>query len=370
MQKSMTVRNGRGSRRHNVRAYKNMPDHIDPQLTKQNETLVDVPLWQFYRDTFQPAIDEYNARQKRADRKLPDAMQYLKEIQAETGDKARKPYYETFVQIGDKNDTGILNCEDEKSILRKFIKDWEKRNPYLKVIGAYIHVDEINGTVHAHIDWVPVAVGYQRGMRTQNGLKRALKLQGFEGTSKKFNAYLGWQESERAALAEIAKEYGIERKESKEEHHAWMNKEAYIAEQKLKEQLDRIAAIINVQSVKPKKSLLRKNKVVLDKIDFEHVRDAALAAPGLQNLVVDLNDTVSKQADDIKRLQITEEFLRSKLQRERNEKLRFVEKAKIHDKLIKYLQYEGLDIDRLLKQSEDLHLQALRRDEKSKNRSR
>lgn len=369
MQKSMTVRNGRGSRRHNVRAYKNMPDHIDVSLSHMNETLVDVPLWQFYQDTFQPVIDEYNARQKRADRKLPDAMQYLKEIQAETGDKARKSYYETFVQIGDRNDTGIIDCEKEKNILKKFIKDWKKRNPYLKLIGAYIHADEANGTIHAHIDWVPVATGYQRGMHTQNGLKRALKLQGFEGASKKFNAYLGWQESERAALAEIAKQYGIERKETKEEHRDWMDKETYIAEQKLKEQLDRIAAIIDIQSVEPKKSLLRKNKVVLDKIDFEHVRDAALAAPGLQNLVVDLKDTVSKQTDDIKRLQVTEEFLRNKLQHERDEKLRFVEKAKIHDKLIKYLQHEGLDIDRLLQQSEDLHLQTLRR-EKNKNRSR
>lgn len=370
MQKSMTVRNGRGSRRHNVRAYKNMPDHIDLQLTPMNETLVDVPLWQFYRDTFQPAIDEYNARQKRADRKLPDAMQYLKEIQAETGDKARKPYYETFVQVGDKNDTGIKDCEKEKNILKKFIKEWDRRNPNMKLIGAYIHADEQNGTVHAHIDWVPIGTNYQRGMKIQNGLKRALKQQGFEGTSRKFNGYLGWQESERAALAAIAREYGIERKETKEEHRDWMDKETYIAEQKLKEQLDRIAAIIDIQSVEPKKSLLRKNKVVIDKIDFEHVKDAALAAPGLQNLVVDLKGTVNKQEDDIKRLQVTEEFLRNKLQHERDEKLRFVEKAKIHDKLIKYLQYEGLDIDRLLKQSEDLHLQALRRDEKNKNRSR
>lgn len=369
MQKSMTVRNGRGSRRHNVRAYKNMPDHIDPQLTRMNETLVDVPLWKFYRDTFQPVIDEYNARQKRADRKLPDAMQYLKEIQAETGDKARKPYYETFVQIGDKNDTGIKNCEKEKSVLKKFIKEWDKRNPNMRLIGAYIHADEQNGTVHAHIDWVPIGTNYQRGMKIQNGLKRALKQQGFEGTSRKFNAYLGWQESERAALAAIAREYGIERKETKQEHRDWLDKETYIAEQKLQEQLDRIAVIAEINGIKPKKRFLSKDKVVVRDIDFDLVRNAALAAPGLQNLVVNLKDAVSKQADDIKRLQVTEEFLRDKLQHERDEKLRFIEKAKTHDKLIKYLQHEGLDIDRLLQQSEDLHLQTLRR-EKNKNRSR
>lgn len=369
MQKSMTVRNGRGSHRHNVRDYKQMPEHIDPKLTPLNETLVDVPLWQFYKDTFQPVIDEYNARQKRADRKLPNAMKYLKEIQAEIGDKARKPYYETFVQIGDKNDTGILNCEDEKAILRKFIKDWEKRNSYLKVIGAYIHVDEVNGTVHAHIDWVPVATGYQRGMRTQNGLKRALKLQGFEGTSKKFNAYLGWQESERAALAEIAKQYGIERKETKEEHHDWLDKETYIAEQKLKEQLDRIAVVAEINDMKPKKRFLSKDKLVVKDIDFNLVRNAALAAPGLQNRVVELSDTVRKQSDDISRMQVTEDFLRNKLQRERDEKSRFAEKAKMYDKLTAYLRNEGLNVREILKQAEELHLQLIAL-QKNKDRSR
>lgn len=371
MAKTMTIRNGRGSHRHNVRDYAKMPEHIDPKLSGANETLVDVPLWQAYRDIFQPAIDEYNARQKRADRQLPDAMAYLKGIQAETGDKARKPYYETFVQIGNRNDTGITDCDTERLVLKKFIQGWEKRNPHMKMIGAYIHADEFNGTLHAHIDWIPVGTDYQRGMSVQNGLKRALKQQGFEGTSKKFNAYLGWQESERNALAKIAREHGIERSETKEEHHEWMDKETYIAEQKLKEQLDRIAAIIDVQSVEPKKSLLRKNKVVLDKFDFEHVKNAALAAPGLQSKVVELKETVTKQQDNINRLQVTEDFLRNKLQRERDEKLRFVEKAAMYDKITAYLQHEGLNIREILKQSEDLHLQtiALQKD-KDKSRSR
>lgn len=319
MAKSMTIRNGRGSHRHNVRDYVDIPEHIDSQLTQYNETLVDVPLWQFYRDTFQPAIDEYNAHQKRADRKLPDAMQYLKDIQSETGDKARKPYYETFVQIGDRNDTGITDCETEKTVLKKFIKEWDKRNPHMKMIGAYIHVDEPNGTIHAHIDWVPVGTDYQRGMKLQNGLKRALKQQGFEGTSKKFNAYLGWQESERNALERIALQHGIERKETKQEHSDWRDKETYIAEQKLKEQLDRIALVADVQSVEPKKPFLRKDKVLVDEIDFGLVKSAALAAPALKNEVQDLRDIVRDQRNDMEHQKAVEDYLRRQLELERQE---------------------------------------------------
>lgn len=319
MAKSMTIRNGRGSHRHNVRDYIEMPEHIDVSLSHMNETLVDVPLWQFYRDTFQPAIDEYNAQQKRADRKIPDAMQYLKDIQAETGDKARKPYYETFVQIGDRNDTGITDCETEKTVLKKFIKEWDKRNPHMKMIGAYIHADESNGTIHAHIDWVPVADDYQRGMRVQNGLKRALKQQGFEGTSKKFNAYLGWQESERNALERIALQHGIERKETKRDHSDWRDKETYIAEQKLKEQLDRIALVADVQSVEPKKPFLRKDKVLVDEIDFGLVKSAALAAPALKNEVQDLRDIVRDQRNDMEHQKAVEDYLRRQLELERQE---------------------------------------------------
>lgn len=234
--KSATVRNGQGSRRHNVRDYKEMPKHIDPELSKNNETLVDIPLWKAYEQIFGDVIREYNEKQTRADRKYEGgSMAYLKSIQAETGEKARKAYYETFVQIGDRKDTGLHDCELERKALRKFMAEFQMRNPNLKVIGAYIHADETNGTLHGHIDWIPVASGYKRGFEIQNGLKRALGEMGFEGKSKKFNAYLGWQESERKALREICKGLGIETKQTKGEGRAWSDKETFIAKEQAKE---------------------------------------------------------------------------------------------------------------------------------------
>ena len=68
-------------------------------------------------------------------------------------------------------------------------------------------------------------------------------------------------------------------------------------------------------------------------------------------------------------MQVTEEFLRSKLRHERDEKLHFAEKAKMYDKLTAYLRHEGLNIGEMLKQAEELHLQLIAL-QKNKDRSR
>lgn len=348
MQKSMTVRNGRGSHRHNVRDYKQMPEHIDPVLSGENEILVDIPLWKAYNDIFQNAIDEYNGRQKRADRKLPNAQEYLKEIKAETGDMARKPYYETFIQIGDRNDTGITDCETEKIVLKKFIKEWDKRNPYMKMIGAYIHADEFNGTLHAHIDWIPIGTNYQRGMRIQNGLKRALKQQGFEGKSRKFNAYLGWQESERAALTAIAKEYGIERKETKEEHRDWMDKETYIQREQLKDVLTALEQLEPAVELAEAAKNANGVKTLTGYVKMSQESYKSLVAAAETGAIA-LQANISVN-DDLIRIKRQVEQLQHENERLLQNKRKFIELeiiAKKYEKLQKDLQRLGIDLDSL-----------------------
>ena len=48
---------------------------------------------------------------------------------------------------------------------------WAERNPNLHLIGAYIHCDEPDGTVHLHCDYIPVAE-CSRGMSIQNSLDK------------------------------------------------------------------------------------------------------------------------------------------------------------------------------------------------------
>ena len=204
MPKSISFHNGTNwSRGHNIRdeRYTNKQEHIDPTLSHLNLTICDIPVRQAYANIFGKAVEEYNAKQKRTDRKITD---YYEKIKA---DKRKHPVYEVIVQIGDRDDTG-QNAEVEKQALKIFVEQWESRNPHLRLIGAYIHADEPDGTVHMHIDYIPVAE-CSRGMRIQNSLDRALQQQGFQTENIHQTAQIAWQNREREALNQICQSLNI-----------------------------------------------------------------------------------------------------------------------------------------------------------------
>ena len=205
MPKTISFHNGSAwSRGHNIRdeRYTNKQEHIDPTLTANNVTLRDVPVRQAYDEIFGSAVAEYNEKQKRADRRIDN---YYEKIKA---DKKKNPVYEVIVQIGDKSDTGN-SAVAERQALERFAQEWEQRNPNLRLIGAYIHADEPDGTVHAHLDYIPVAE-CSRGMRIQNSLDRALQQQGFNSENIHKTAQIAWQDREREALCAICRELNID----------------------------------------------------------------------------------------------------------------------------------------------------------------
>lgn len=65
---------------------------------------------------------------------------------------------------------------------------------------------------HLHLDYVPVAHGYSRGLSTRNSLDKAMKEMGFvpEKESRKNNATKLWKESERAVFGQICRGIGLE----------------------------------------------------------------------------------------------------------------------------------------------------------------
>lgn len=192
------------SRGHNTRdeRYTKKQEHINKALIMNNVTICDIPVRQAYEDIFKQAVEEYNAKQKRADRRIKSYYDKIKQ------DKRKHPVYECIVQIGDKDDTGN-SAQLEKQALIKFAQQWENRNPNLKLIGAYIHADEPNGTVHLHCDFIPVAK-CTRGMVIQNSYDKALQQQGFRTENIHQTAQMSWQDNEREALCSICRELGID----------------------------------------------------------------------------------------------------------------------------------------------------------------
>lgn len=203
MGKSISTHNGSSaSREHNLREEKAIKrqEHIKRELSKHNEILHDEAPREAYRRIFGEALEEYNARQERPERQIKDYYSHI------CRDEKKHAVYEMIVQIGDRNDTGI-DAPTETACLREFYNGWRERNPNLECIGAYIHKDE--GTVHMHIDYVPVAHGYSKGLSVQNGLVRALREQGFEKQGKD-TAQIQWERRENKALEQICNQYGIE----------------------------------------------------------------------------------------------------------------------------------------------------------------
>lgn len=202
---------GKGSQIHNRREYerigKPMPDHVDVSRSHENVILVDRELRQAYEEIFGEALERYNSKQKRADRKIDSYYEHIKK--SKNGEKL---FYEDVVQWGAKEDfqNSPETRQRAKEALMGYVSTFEERNPNLKLVGAYIHMDE--ASPHLHLDYVPVARGYSRGLEMRNSLDKAMKQMGFqpEKESRKNNATKLWKESERAYFGELCRNMGLE----------------------------------------------------------------------------------------------------------------------------------------------------------------
>ena len=124
-------------------------------------------------------------------------------------------------QIGNREDMAVGTEAGNLAVnvLDEYVKDFQKRNPTLRVFSCYLHQDE--ATPHLHIDFIPYVTGWKgKGMDTRVSLKQALKGLGFQGGNKHDTELNQWINHEKEVLAEIARQYGIEweQKGTHEEH--------------------------------------------------------------------------------------------------------------------------------------------------------
>lgn len=209
------------AREHNIRNEKvcSKEEHID--LSKVHEIWYDKPIREFYKETFGEALKEYNDKQNREDRKIKDYYTHVK------NDKKKHTCYEMIIGVYNQDEIEACSEEMGKEIMREFVDNWEVRNPNLHLIGAYYHADE-EGQPHVHIDYVPVAAGYTKGMSKQNGLVKALEQMGFEKKSKD-TAQIQWQRRENEYLENLCKARGLEVYHPKEENRSHLETETFKA---------------------------------------------------------------------------------------------------------------------------------------------
>ena len=202
MKRSISVMVGKGSVNHNSRVFN--AKNTNPERTYLNNQYINDDIQKLYHEMFDDALERYNAKQTRSDRKIND---YYEKI---CSGKQEKPFHEIIVQIGncDNMKSDSENGELAEKILDEYMKSFQQRNPNLRVFSAHLHMDE--ATPHLHIDFVPFTTGSKRGLDTRVSLKQALKSQGYIGNGKSETEWAVWVQSEKETLAVIMERNEIE----------------------------------------------------------------------------------------------------------------------------------------------------------------
>ena len=183
---------------------------------------------------FDDALERYNDKQTRADRRIEN---YYEKIR---NSKQEKPFHELILQIGDKEN---MSAESEngqlaRQVLDEYYRGFQERNPNLKVFSAHLHMDE--ATPHLHIDFVPFTTGSNRGLDTRVSLKQALAAQGFKGGTRGDTEWNQWVSAEKSALAFVMQRHGIEW-----EHKGTHEKHLSVLDYKKQEREKEIAVLDN-----------------------------------------------------------------------------------------------------------------------------
>lgn len=275
MERTISMMVGKGSLNHNNRTF--TAKNVDAERSKCNQVYVKESIKQVYHTFFDKALEAYNSKQTRADRRIDN---YYEKNRTS---KQEKLFHELIVQIGNRDDT---NCEMLESVyaqsaLEEYMMGFQERNPNLRVFNAVMHLDE--ETPHLHIDYVPFSTGNKRGLETKVSLKGALKTQGFMGTGRFDTEWKRWVEGERQCLAEIMERYQMEwlQKGTHEKHLSVYDYEKKMRKAEVEElekeilgQKDKIASQsflmeVNEEALQFQEQILEENEAKVEKIRQE-----------------------------------------------------------------------------------------------------
>ena len=268
----------------------------------------------------------YNEKQTRSDRRIDD---YYEKIRS---GKQEKPFHEIILQIGDKDNMGAKteNGQLAAKVLDKYMWDFQRRNPTLRVFSAYLHMDE--ATPHLHIDFVPYTTGSKRGLDTRVSLKQALSALGFKGGTRRETELNQWVAYEKEQLAAVMLEHGIEweKKGTHEKHLSVLDfekkeraKEVAELEQSISDGKERLSdiqiqhrkAVQETEQIRQKGEAIRQEVSELSETSDLLKEQAAALAEDKEKLLSD-NEKLEKQQ---KRLQQEiEKIVQSKAVMERH----------------------------------------------------
>ena len=324
MKRTISFMTGKGSVNHNSRKF--YAKNTDPERSCLNVEYCNENVKDVYHELFDEALAWYNEKQTRSDRRIDD---YYEKIRS---GKQEKPFHEIILQIGDKDNMGAKteNGQLAAKVLDKYMRDFQRRNPTLRVFSAYLHMDE--ATPHLHIDFVPYTTGSKRGLDTRVSLKQALSALGFKGGTRRETELNQWVAYEKEQLAAVMLEHGIEweKKGTHEKHLSVLDfekkeraKEVAELEQSISDGKERLSdiqiqhrkAVQETEQIRQKGEAIRQEVSELSETSDLLKEQATTLAEDKKKL---LSDNVKLEKQQKKLQQDIEKMVQSKAVMERN----------------------------------------------------
>lgn len=324
MKRTISFMTGKGSVNHNSRKFH--AKNTDPERSCLNVEYCNENVKDVYHELFDEALARYNEKQTRSDRRIDD---YYEKIRS---GKQEKPFHEIILQIGDKDNMGVKteNGQLAAKVLDKYMRDFQRRNPTLRVFSAYLHMDE--ATPHLHIDFVPYTTGSKRGLDTRVSLKQALSALGFKGGTRRETELNQWVAYEKEQLAAVMLEHGIEweKKGTHEKHLSVLDfekkeraKEVAELEQSISDGKERLSdiqiqhrkAVQETEQIRQKGEAIRQEVSELSETSDLLKEQATTLAEDKKKL---LSDNVKLEKQQKKLQQDIEKMVQSKAVMERN----------------------------------------------------
>lgn len=324
MKRTISFMTGKGSVNHNSRKFH--AKNTDSERSCLNVEYCNENVKDVYHELFDEALAWYNEKQTRSDRRIDD---YYEKIRS---GKQEKPFHEIILQIGDKDNMGAKteNGQLAAKVLDKYMRDFQRRNPTLRVFSAYLHMDE--ATPHLHIDFVPYTTGSKRGLDTRVSLKQALSALGFKGGTRRETELNQWVAYEKEQLAAVMLEHGIEweKKGTHEKHLSVLDfekkeraKEVAELEQSISDGKERLSdiqiqhrkAVQETEQIRQKGEAIRQEVSELSETSDLLKEQATTLAEDKKKL---LSDNVKLEKQQKKLQQDIEKMVQSKAVMERN----------------------------------------------------
>lgn len=180
--------------------------HIQREKSKYNIQIFKRDIKDVYHELFDDALNAYNAKQKRKDRKIDD---YYKHVQKSKNLDLQREF---IVAVGNKADWEKLSFEEKQEVgevLERYVRDFNERHSNMTIYNAIVHLDEA-GAPHAHFNVVPTATGYKNGLAVQPSFRKALEQEGFGPSGRE--QLKAFRDAEVHRLHEFVHEIGIDRK--------------------------------------------------------------------------------------------------------------------------------------------------------------